>query len=182
MSVLVLWLLVLVLWLLFVCVCVCARACVRVCVRACVRVCVCAYVQGPYDDYDEMLRFAAEHRIQPQVETFAADRVNEAIAKVCVTRMRHGWACVRVRVRVRVAYCACVHVCVRVCTPTSTPRPRCLVTCLQRALHAHLTGRLLMAALTRAHRIDGVLRHPWQVRANEARYRVVLEFEQAMDA
>jgi len=71
------------------CVRVCACACVRVCVRACVRVCVCAYVQGPYDDYDEMLRFAAEHRIQPQVETFAADRVNEAIAKVRANEARY---------------------------------------------------------------------------------------------
>jgi len=44
---------------------------------------------GPYDDYDEMLRFAAEHRIQPQVETFAADRVNEAIAKVRANEARY---------------------------------------------------------------------------------------------
>lgn len=37
---------------------------------------------GPYDDYDELLAFAAEHRIAPQVEVFAASEINAAVSKV----------------------------------------------------------------------------------------------------
>jgi len=37
---------------------------------------------GPYDDYTEMLAFAAEHGIKPQVELYPAAKINAAIAKV----------------------------------------------------------------------------------------------------
>ena len=37
---------------------------------------------GPYDDYAEMLQFAATHGIKPQVELFPAAEVNAALAKV----------------------------------------------------------------------------------------------------
>ena len=37
---------------------------------------------GPYDDYQEMLDFAARHAIKPKVELMPASEVNAAIAKV----------------------------------------------------------------------------------------------------
>ena len=37
---------------------------------------------GPYDDYADMLAFAAKHKITPQVEVMPASEVNAGIAKV----------------------------------------------------------------------------------------------------
>ena len=37
---------------------------------------------GPYDDYEEMLQFACDHGVKPQVELMPAKDVNAAIAKV----------------------------------------------------------------------------------------------------
>lgn len=37
---------------------------------------------GPYADYEEMLEFASEHGVKPQVEIMPATEVNAAIAKV----------------------------------------------------------------------------------------------------
>jgi uncharacterized zinc-type alcohol dehydrogenase-like protein len=37
---------------------------------------------GPYDDYEEMLSFAARHACKPQIELFPPSQINEAVARV----------------------------------------------------------------------------------------------------
>jgi uncharacterized zinc-type alcohol dehydrogenase-like protein len=44
---------------------------------------------GPYDDYDEMLAFAAAHGVEPAVELFPAAEVNTAIAKLRQNELRY---------------------------------------------------------------------------------------------
>ena len=44
---------------------------------------------GPYDDYEEMLAFAAAHGVTPQVELYPAAEVNAAITKVRMNTARY---------------------------------------------------------------------------------------------
>lgn len=44
---------------------------------------------GPYDDYEEMLAFAAEHGCKPQIELFPASQINEAVARVADGKARY---------------------------------------------------------------------------------------------
>ena len=44
---------------------------------------------APYDEYEEMLNFAAEHGVAPQVELFDARDVNEAIKRLRDNSMRY---------------------------------------------------------------------------------------------
>ena len=37
---------------------------------------------GPLGDYEEMLNFAVEHNVRPQVEVMPVERINEAVARV----------------------------------------------------------------------------------------------------
>ena len=37
---------------------------------------------GPLGDYEEMLKFAVEHNVRPQVEVMPVERINEAVARV----------------------------------------------------------------------------------------------------
>ena len=50
---------------------------------------LCGSYLGPYDDYEEMLRFAQQHGIKPQVELMPASEVNAAIAKVRTNTARY---------------------------------------------------------------------------------------------
>ena len=44
---------------------------------------------GPYEDYEEMLAFVAQHGIRPQVELFSVRHINDAIAHVRENRARY---------------------------------------------------------------------------------------------
>ena len=50
---------------------------------------LCGSYLGPYDDYEEMLQFAQQHGIKPQVELMPASEVNAAIAKVRTNTARY---------------------------------------------------------------------------------------------
>ena len=52
---------------------------------------LCGSYLGPYDDYEEMLEFAQQHGIKPQVELMPASEVNAAIARCAPTPRAIEW-------------------------------------------------------------------------------------------